>query len=253
MSMLNNVTTVRGYAVFLGLDPTDRSVLRKIQRQCERGDLVAKLDQGAWLIQISQNNEGAIIMKNWENMKEVYFDGMTLEHAGYGNDNNYGLNNNKVALFYVNLVPKNETPNHFAVTWDFNEFLASEKAGTFEWPTPHAVMPITEERKQTVIDYFSGKDFVSYGREVEFNSIKLTLINRPVEFAKSVGSLRYYAGATDHEGNVYQVYWNVFNMFDPSEIEMTVDNSRYCKHCLQRWTSSADNSKCNHEWIEDLG
>lgn len=251
--MLNNVTTVRGYAVFLGLDPTDRAVLRRIQRQCERGDLIAKLDQGAWLIQIPQNIEGAAIMKNWESMKEVYFDGMTLNHAGYGNDKNYGLNNNKVALFYVNQVPKNESPNHFAVTWDFSDFLASEKAGTFEWPTPHAVALIKEDRKQAVIDYFSGTKFIPYKREIEFNGQKLKIINRPVEFAPSAGTLRYYASATDHGGNVYQVFWNVFNMFEPSEIEMTVDNSRYCKHCLQRWTSNADYSKCKHEWIEDLG
>lgn len=52
MSILNQVTTVRGYAEHLGLDPTNRSVLRKIQRQCERGELPAKLDQGRWLIEL---------------------------------------------------------------------------------------------------------------------------------------------------------------------------------------------------------
>ncbi|MFJ5625073.1 hypothetical protein ACIQD3_20685 [Peribacillus loiseleuriae] len=54
------------------------------------------------------------------------------------------------------------------------------------------------------------------------------------------------------DGNVYQIYWNLFNMFEPSEIEMTVDNSRYCKHFLQRWTSSADSSKCKHEYVDDI-
>ncbi|WP_201280823.1 hypothetical protein [Paenibacillus lutrae] len=188
-------------------------------------------------------------MKSWESIKEVYYKGMTLTHAGYGGDKNYDKNNNKVSLFYVNQVPVSQSPNHFSVTWDFNEFLASESTGTFEWPSPHAVSKIADDRKQSVIDYFSGTKFAPYDREVEFNGQALTIINRPVEFAPSAGALRYYAGATDKEGNVYQVHWNVFNMFEPHEIEMTVDNTRYCKHCLQRWTSSADNKKCQHEWV----
>ncbi|MGX4584034.1 hypothetical protein [Paenibacillus chitinolyticus] len=249
ISFLQKVTTVRGYAVFLGLDPSDRSVLRKIQRQCERGDLNAKLDQGAWLIELPQNDEGAIIMKNWESLNEVYYGDMTLVHAGYGSDKNFGKNNNKVSQFYVNQVPMSESSNHFSVTWDFSKFFASEAAGTFEWTSPHAVSKETDEdRKITTVDYFSSATFVPYGREVEFNGQTLTIINRPVKFSSTAGTLRYYAGATDHEGNVYQIYWNVFNMFEPSEIEMTVDNTRYCKHCLKRWTANADTSKCQHEW-----
>ncbi|MGE7271333.1 hypothetical protein ACQKK5_07725 [Brevibacillus panacihumi] len=245
--MLNNVTTVRGYAIHLGLDPTDRAVIRKIQRQCERGDLDAVLDQGTWLIKVPHKNEGAIIMRNWENMKEVYFEGMTLTHAGFAGGKSYGLNNNKVSLFYVNRVQM----KHFDVTWDFTEFLTREESGRFEWPSPHAVMPLEEDRKQSVVDYFSGLLFTPYGREVEFNGDMLTIINRPVEFAPTSGALRYYAGAIDHKGNVYQIYWNVFNMFEPSEIEMTVDKGRYCKHCLKHWMASADNSKCKHEWIAE--
>lgn len=190
-------------------------------------------------------------MRNLESVKEVYFEGNTLIHAGYGNNENYGLNNNKVTLFYINQGPINESPNHYAVTWDFSEFFESEKTGTFEWPSPHAAVRIEEDRKQSIIDYFNSTKFVPYGREVKFNGSTLTIINRPVEYAPAEGTLRYYAGATDQEGNVYQVFWNLFNMFEPSEIEMTVDNSRYCKHCLQRWTSSANQSKCNHEWIKN--
>lgn len=247
--MLNNVTTVRGYAVYLGLDPNDRAVLRKIQRQCERGDLTAELEQGAWLIKVPQNDEGKMIMRDWESTKEVFFEGMTLEHAGYGTDKNIGKDNGKVTLFYVNKVPATESANHFDVTWDFSDFLKRESDGTFEWPSPHAVSPVSDERKQSVVDYFSGSKFKAYGRAVEFNGIALTIINRPIEFAKQEGTLRYYAGATDNEGSVYQVYWNLFNMFEPVEIEMTVDKSRYCKHCLTTWRSNADTERCNHEWV----
>lgn len=252
--MFNNVTTVRGYAVYLGLDPTDRSVLRKIQRQCERGEFSAELVEGTWLIKVPQNVEGAITLKNWESVQDVYFEGMTLYHAGYGNDKNYGLNNNKVSLFYVNQGPNNKPKNHYAVTWDFNEFLDSENNGTFEWPSPHSYILIKEkERKQSIVDYYRSTKFIPYGKEVEFMGRTLTIINRPIEFSRPVGEYHYIAGATDNEGNVYQVFWNMFNMFEPSEIELTVDNSRYCKHCLTRWSSNTDDSPCKHEWVDDLG
>ncbi|MNI63902.1 hypothetical protein D3C73_1193120 [compost metagenome] len=50
MNALDQVTTVRGYAEHTGLDCSDRSVLRKIQRKCESGKLTAKLVHGVWLI-----------------------------------------------------------------------------------------------------------------------------------------------------------------------------------------------------------
>lgn len=237
MIIPKNVKTVRGYAIYLGLDPSNRSVLRKIQRQCERGELNAELDHGTWLIEIPQKNEGVLVMKNWESVKEVYFQGMTLNHAGGSSNVNAGLENPKISLFYVNQVPLDKVSNHFEVTWDLREFFASVAAGTFQWPSPHA------------ISRAEGTSLAPYGQKMEFNGQKLTLVNRPVEFAPSAGKLRFYALAIDEEKNKYRVYWNIFNMFEPSEIVMTVDNSRYCKHCLTSWTRNADTSKCEHEWI----
>lgn len=57
MNHLDQVTTVRGYAEYLGLDHNDRSVIRRIQRMIERGDLTAKNVHGVWLIQIPKENE----------------------------------------------------------------------------------------------------------------------------------------------------------------------------------------------------
>ncbi|ALS09956.1 hypothetical protein ABE82_26450 (plasmid) [Paenibacillus peoriae] len=251
MNALDQVTNVRGYAKYLGLDPTNRSVLRKIQRQCERGELPAKLDGGTWKIKLPHAERGELIMKNWESLREFYHDGMVLIHAGYGNDPNYGLNNNKISQFYVNQAPIRKPTKHFAVTWDFNEFKNSEAAGSFEWPSPHAALLINYEQKQRLVDYFSGSSFVAYGRSLKFNDMSITILNRPVKFGGVAGSLRYYAGAVDADGNVYEVFWNMFNIFDPVEIVMTVDKGRYCKHCLTRWMLDADTTKCKHEWVQD--
>ncbi|MFS0841221.1 hypothetical protein [Paenibacillus sp. 1P03SA] len=252
MSSLSRVTTVRGYAIFLGLDPSDRSVLRKIQRQCERGDLNAKLDQGAWIIELPQKDEGEIIMRNWRSVDEVHYDGMTLVHAGYSGSGGKYKDKNKITLFYVNQVPKNKLSNHYGITWDFSEFYADEAAGTFVWPAPHAIFKIGHSDRDSTREYFGRAQFTPYGREVTFNGETLTIINRPVVYSSVAGELQYYAGATDDEGNVYKVFWNVFNMFEPWEIELRVDKSRYCKHCLTDWTVNANNAKCQHEWVPNV-
>ncbi|WCF11514.1 hypothetical protein NDS46_31650 (plasmid) [Paenibacillus thiaminolyticus] len=163
-----------------------------------------------------------MVKKSWKSLNEVYFEGKTLVHAGYGNDKNKG--NHKISQFYVDKVDICETPNHYSVTWDFEDFYQSEKNGTFEWPFPHAMSGVEENEKENVVRYFSSTAFSPFNKTIESHGIALTILNRPVEFAPMAGALRYYAGAMDQHGNVYKVYWNMFNIFQPTKIEMTVDN-----------------------------
>lgn len=44
MNPLDQITTVKGYALLTGLH------IRKVQRMCEKGELTAKYVHGIWLI-----------------------------------------------------------------------------------------------------------------------------------------------------------------------------------------------------------
>ncbi|KJD43315.1 hypothetical protein [Paenibacillus terrae] len=189
--------------------------------------------------------------KSWKSLKDFIFEGKTLVNAGYAGDaKDVG---HKVSQFYVDKVEIGGITNHYSITWDFEEFYRNEGEHTFEWPTPHAFRLIEQEHYQITVDYFSGASFTPLKKTFELDGMILTIINRPVEFAPVAGSLRYYAGATDQRGKAYQVYWNMFNLFEPVEIELMVDNSKYCKYCLKRWTRHADSdTTCEHEWASTL-
>lgn len=183
---------------------------------------------------------------NWETIKKVEFEGETLVNAGFSGDKKD--TDHKVTQFYVNEVEVGEQANHYGVTWDFGDFIHAEENQTFQWPAPHSYRLESNYTKQT-INYFTGPSFIALNQTFQIGEKVLTILNRPVRFAKMAGTLNYYAGAVDQDNNAYQVYWNMFNVLDPVEVELTVDYSRYCEHCKQTWKRPSENDVCNHVWV----
>lgn len=185
---------------------------------------------------------------NWEAIKKLEFEGNTLVNAGYTGDK--GDTEHRVTQFYVNEVQIGEQANRYGATWDFNDFIDAEEKGTFEWPAPHAYRLEREYNKQT-ISYFTGPKFIPLNKNFHIGEKVLTILNRPVRFARMAGTLNFYAGAVDQDNNAYQVYWNMFNVLDPVAVELTVDYSRYCDNCKQTWTRPTANDVCNHVWVHN--
>lgn len=156
----------------------------------------------------------------WELLNDVFFEGKTLSHAGYAG----GDSGNKVSQFYVDSFGSPDV-KHFKVTWDFSEFYHKVDAGTFDWPFPHGITLVPKEDRQITLNYFSGPEFKKLGKTVEQGGRTLTIVNRPVRFAPGGGTLIYWAAATDPDGRVYKVFWNIFNLHEPVEIEMTFDSA----------------------------
>lgn len=162
-------------------------------------------------------------MKVWESLNDVNFEDKVLTHAGYAQDENYGKNNGKVSQFYVCKVGVAEVANHYNVTWDFTDFYNSVENNTYKWSFPHALQIVDQDEKDDLLRYYNSDKFTPYNKIVNHDDLTLTIINKPVIYAPVAGALRYYAGAIDNNGNVYQVYWNIFNLFKPVEIKLTVE------------------------------
>ncbi|MBJ6361555.1 hypothetical protein ACFOQM_09680 [Paenibacillus sp. GCM10012307] len=189
--------------------------------------------------------------KNFESLKEVSFEGKTLYNGGYAG----GKDDTKArkTQFYVDTVKVGEHANHYNVIWDFEDFYKNEEAKAFEWPFPHAISFIEKNYLESNFwQHYSSSEFTPLNQKVSLGTEVLTLVNRPVKFGSLAGSLIYHGAAIDANGYVYHVYWNMYNMFDPEEIVMTVDNSRYCTSCLKKWTHNSENDACKHEWVDTL-
>lgn len=140
-------------------------------------------------------------LADWEVTQKVEFEGKILRGAG---GVEHDRKNNLHHKFYVDDVKPGERVNHYRVTWDLTEFYKQEAERKFDWPTPHAVIPVENDRDTE--SYFSSSQFVAMNKTVEVRGVVLKIINRPVEFAPQQGLLQYYAGAIDAEGNVYHVF-----------------------------------------------
>jgi len=184
----------------------------------------------------------------YRNLKEISFEGETLKHAGGGYQEG-----NIISQFFVNDIPDHSiTPNHYRVTWDLGEFYQQYDAGGYNWPYPHSGFIVEEEEKENTLDYYRSKKNRPLNKTVyDKNGKGLTIINVPNKFSPTIGDVHYMAAAVDEDENVYKVFWNMLNIFDPTKVEMTVNNGRYCKKCLKRWTNTAHlDIFCQHEWAD---
>jgi len=165
-----------------------------------------------------------------KSIRDFEFEGKVIQHSGWAGGDVPDKNIYK--QFYTDRREDLKLDaNHYAVWWDLSEFVQQVASKQFKWPAPHAVISV--DNPESTLDYFSGMEPLGY--DVEAKGNKLTIINVPVRFAPTGYDMTYWAGATDVEGNVYKVYWNIFNIIDPVKIEMTVDKSRQCKRCLKPW------------------
>lgn len=190
------------------------------------------------LYQYFMETRGGRTMAKFESLKDFTFEGKVIEHAGWSGGD--VPENNLYKQFYTD---KRESLkdgfNHYAVWWDLSEFAQAEEERSFKWPAPHAVV-LEKDAPESTYKYFES--LTQFGEQVTVDGHTYTIINQPIRFAPTGYSMLYWAGAVDAEGEVYKVYWNIFNMIDPSKIELTVDNSRQCTHCLKPWT--LNDSKC---------
>lgn len=186
-------------------------------------------------------------MKDYRILNKVYFNGKTLRHAGWSGGDIREQHLYK--QFYVDVVDMGEDSDHYDVWWDLTEFMDEENRQVYDWEEPHAIYR-DKESPETTLAYF--EKMTPLNKKVEVDGKNITIINRPVPFAPSGGTMIYWAGAVDDDDNVYKVYWNIFNVIEPSKIEMTMDASKYCKKCLNNWTLNP--TKCvdeaGHEFVE---
>lgn len=183
-------------------------------------------------------------VKDKKSLRDFEFGDEILSHAGWSGGDD--LTKNIYRQFYVD---SKKHANHYHVFWDLSNFFDMENANEFEWGSPQSV--VKKEKDSNTLNYFSSDKFTPLNKKVDFSGMKLTVINRPVRFAPTGDEMIYYAGAVDENGEVYQAFWNIFNIVDPCRIELSVDNSRLCKHCLKLW--SLNERKCvnaaGHEYV----
>lgn len=148
--------------------------------------------------------------------------------------------------------------NHYRVTWDFAEFFDLANNQKYDWCFPHKVRLLDNEvskidgqiKAQTVLKYYQSSQFTPYNKTMSDDNLELVIINYPVQRSSITSIIKYVAGAADQDGNVYEVEWNVNRLISPVSVELSLDYSRYCIHCLKNWTDYS--TKCvkdEHQFV----
>lgn len=130
--------------------------------------------------------------------------------------------------------------------WDLTDFFEAEKTEDgYNWETPTMIYNLGEPE----IDYETNE----YFKEIEIEGIKTKIIDKPRLHNTFAGNVIYFSIIVMENGNIYKAYWNLFNIFEPCKIELSVDNSKQCKYCLKPWR--LNEGKCvnedGHEYISN--